>query len=307
MKDLVSVIMPVFNGAKYIRSMLESIMRQTYRPLQIVLYNDASSDNSMEIIENWSKEQTDKDVKIEIYSSEKNEGLRRTTSKAVLLAEGKYIFLADQDDIWLSRKIEAQVNYMERNADCMVCFCRRKVIDADGKILMPYENIEEPVYMKKMGIAEVISKPACFPANCMCLRNCHLDKIFPVHNMYSEHDSFITIMAAHFGQVVLLRDTLVEYRIHGKNSSHAYFVEMSGNPIAVLKIKIAQLKNAKKTYQRDEEILKEVLNRRFQEDYMEISQGYHREPVKNVYFCGLTWLFKILVSGNLNKFSRKSI
>lgn len=304
MKDLVSVIMPVFNGAKYIRSMLESIIRQTYRPLQIVLYDDASSDNSMEIIQNWSKEQTDKNVKIEIYSSKKNEGLRKTTSKAVLLAEGKYIFLADQDDIWLPRKIDVQVNYMERNADCMVCFCRRKVIGTDGRILMPYENIKEPVYMKKMGIAEVISKPACFPANCMCLRNCHLDKIFPIHNMYSEHDSFITIMAAHFGKVVLLRDTLVEYRIHGKNSSNAYFAESNRNLLFVLKIEVSQLKKAKITYRRDEDILKAVLYERFKEDYTEISNNYHREPVKHVYLFAFSWLLKKIIMGELNRFNK---
>lgn len=84
MKPLVSIVMPIYNGRKYIQSMLESIMRQTYRPLQLILYDDASIDDSLKVLDKWRKEQTDKDVHIEIYKSTENRGVRVTTSKAVL-------------------------------------------------------------------------------------------------------------------------------------------------------------------------------------------------------------------------------
>lgn len=304
MKPLVSIVMPIYNGRKYILQMLESVVKQTYRPLQLILYDDASRDDTLQLISKWKEKQIDKDVYIEIHISKRNRGIKTSTSKAVSYARGKYIFLADQDDIWFSEKIQKQVDYMERNNDCMVCFCRREIINSDEETMVQHEIIKNPTYMKKLGVTEVISKPACFPANCMCLRNTHLDKIFPIHNRYSEHDTFITIMAAHFGDVVLLRDTLVKYRIHGNNLSGVYFAENNWNPIPVYRIKLKQLKKAKCIYKKDEEILRKVLYDRFQEDYDYVSHNYHRVAEKHIYLVALIWLLKKIIAGDLNKFHK---
>ncbi len=304
---MVSVVMPIFNGEKYVEEMLDSLLKQTYRPLQIIVYDDGSRDRSLSVVRRWSEQQADPEVNIEIYASEINHGLRKATSAAVLYARGTYIFLADQDDVWLPDKIAVQVRYMEQNADCMACFCRRQIIDADGKLLVSHETIKNPVYRKKMGVGEVIAKPACFAANCMCLRNQHLDKIFPIDPGFTEHDSFITIMAAHFGSIVLLREVLIQYRIHKNNSSSAYFVESNSNPFRILKIKTAQLKREKISYRRDEAILKRVLAERFGEVYETVSGHYHREPVQHIWPFVLLWFSKRLLAGDVNRFYRKRV
>lgn len=94
MKDLISVIVPVYNVEAYLPMCLESIINQTYKNLEIILINDGSTDNSLNICKNYAK----KDDRI-VVKTQKNKGLSATRNKGIEMAHGKYIGFVDADDV----------------------------------------------------------------------------------------------------------------------------------------------------------------------------------------------------------------
>jgi glycosyltransferase involved in cell wall biosynthesis len=106
---LVSVIMPVFNSAKYLKSAINSILNQTYENIELIIVDDGSTDESVEIIKLISSS------KIKFSQNEKNLGVSATRNRMIDLAKGKYLALMDSDDISTSYRIEKQVDFLEKN------------------------------------------------------------------------------------------------------------------------------------------------------------------------------------------------
>ena len=116
MQELVSVIIPVYNVEKYLSKCLDSIVNQTYNNLQIILVNDGTKDNSLEICQNYQN----KDSRIQVINKE-NGGLSSARNKGLEYAEGKYCLFVDSDDYVELDLIESAVSKMEEvNADMVV-------------------------------------------------------------------------------------------------------------------------------------------------------------------------------------------
>ncbi|HWR32162.1 MAG TPA: glycosyltransferase [Chitinophagaceae bacterium] len=101
-RPLVSVVMCTYNGEKYLRPQIGSVLSQTYSNLELVIVDDASSDNTVQILEEYRK----KDSRVKYFVNEKNLGYNKNFEKAISLASGEYIATCDQDDIWAASKIE---------------------------------------------------------------------------------------------------------------------------------------------------------------------------------------------------------
>jgi len=109
---LVSVILPTHNRAKYIRRAIESAMGQSYPNIELIVVNDASTDNTGEIISGMRLG----NPKITILHNEKKSGIVVSLNKGIKKANGKYIARLDDDDVWCDKnKIEKQVNFLEKN------------------------------------------------------------------------------------------------------------------------------------------------------------------------------------------------
>ena len=94
MNDLISVIVPVYNVKNYLEKCLDSIINQTYKNLEIILINDGSTDESLDICYMYEK----KDNRIKVYNQE-NHGLSYTRNRGIEIARGKYIGFVDSDDV----------------------------------------------------------------------------------------------------------------------------------------------------------------------------------------------------------------
>lgn len=110
-QPLVSVIMPVYNSSKYLKEAIDSILDQTYKNFELIIIDDGSSDNSVEIIKNYNS------AKIIFLQNDKNIGVSATRNKALDLVQGKYIALMDSDDISPLYRLEKQVDFLEKNTD----------------------------------------------------------------------------------------------------------------------------------------------------------------------------------------------
>ena len=110
MEKLVSIIVPVFNSSKSVIETLTSIMNQTYKNWEAILINDASTDNSLEVIERFCG----LDQRFTVINLKKNGGVSTARNQGILKAKGEYICLLDSDDYWKPEKLKVQIEFMIR-------------------------------------------------------------------------------------------------------------------------------------------------------------------------------------------------
>ena len=142
MKANISVIIPVYNSEKTIERAVLSIVNQTLLPLEVIIVDDCSTSN-IKIVLKRIKEKYEKYFDIKLIYLEKNKGPATARNKAWDLAKGKYIAFLDSDDIWYSKKIEVQYNYMKKNEDVFFSYHHMDIIDKiiDKNIKVFDENI----------------------------------------------------------------------------------------------------------------------------------------------------------------------
>jgi glycosyltransferase involved in cell wall biosynthesis len=125
----ISVIMSVYNGGKYLREAIESILNQTFTDFEFIIVNDGSTDNSLEIILSYT------DERIRIINNEKNIGLTKSLNKALKVARGEYIARQDADDVSLPNRFEEQIKYLKKHPEVVLLGTIAYLIDKNGKII----------------------------------------------------------------------------------------------------------------------------------------------------------------------------
>ena len=121
MSKKVSIIMPCYNQGKYVREAIESVLHQTYKNIEIVCVNDASLDNSNDIIQNILSELNPDNF---IYINHKeNKGVITTRNEAIEIATGEYILPLDADDTIEPTYVEKAVNILDENPDVGIVYC----------------------------------------------------------------------------------------------------------------------------------------------------------------------------------------
>ncbi|MGA1874719.1 MAG: glycosyltransferase [bacterium] len=124
----ISVVMSVFNGGKYLESSLNSVLNQTFQDFECIIINDASIDNTEEILKRFN------DPRIKIAANPENLGLTKSLNKGLSLSKGKYIARMDADDISLPHRFEKQLTFLEENPDHALVGSSYYQIDDRGKI-----------------------------------------------------------------------------------------------------------------------------------------------------------------------------
>lgn len=112
-QPLVSVLIPCYNVERYVEESIKSILKQTYRNLEIIAINDCSTDRTGELLQAMAA----KDSRVSVFTNEKNLKLIQTLNKGILLCKGDYIARMDADDISLPTRIEKEVAFLEKHTD----------------------------------------------------------------------------------------------------------------------------------------------------------------------------------------------
>jgi len=107
----ISVIMSVYNGEKYLREAIESILNQTFRDFEFIIINDGSTDKTSEILSSYN------DPRIVIINNKRNIGLTKSLNKGLKMVKGEYIARQDADDVSLPERLERMVNFLDMNRD----------------------------------------------------------------------------------------------------------------------------------------------------------------------------------------------
>lgn len=107
--ELVSVIMPVYNSSRYLGEAIESVLGQSYEALELILIDDASSDESVTIIHSYQA----KDPRVHLIALEENQGAAVSRNAGLRQARGQYVAFLDSDDLWVQDKLRRQLDFMK--------------------------------------------------------------------------------------------------------------------------------------------------------------------------------------------------
>jgi glycosyltransferase involved in cell wall biosynthesis len=201
--------MATYNGARFVEVQLESILRQLGPQDEVVIVDDASVDDTVEVIKQYG------DTRIILYKNESNLGPAMTFNRALQLARGDIIFLSDQDDRWYDDKVSVVVNIMtEKKYDLIV----HDAVVVRGGIVIS-KSLFESSGSGSGVLKNVISNT--YTGCCMAFRRSMLEKILPISsNIGLYHDAWIGVMARLYGyKDYFLNMPLIEFVRHDKNAS----------------------------------------------------------------------------------------
>jgi glycosyltransferase involved in cell wall biosynthesis len=130
-KPLVTVAIPVFRGARYIRSAIDSVLSQSFRDYELLVVDNASDDGTVEVVRSYS------DPRIVLVCNEKNIGAEGNWNKCLMLAKGDYIKILPHDDTLDRDCLKDQVDVLvaDQRRELSLVFCARKIISKEGKVL----------------------------------------------------------------------------------------------------------------------------------------------------------------------------
>lgn len=130
----VSVVISTYNDEAYIQEAVDSILNQTIEDIELIVVNDGSTDRTGEIL------QSIKDERLIILTNDTNKGIAYSRNRAMKISKGDYIAQMDGDDVSLSRRLELQYNYMEKNRNVSVCGAYAKCFGRSNGVIAPKEN-----------------------------------------------------------------------------------------------------------------------------------------------------------------------
>jgi len=204
----ISVAMATYNGGKYIKEQLDSIIKQLDKNDEIIISDDGSTDNTIDIIKSYN------DKRIKLFDG-MHDGVKSNFANAINKCTGEYIFLCDQDDVWLDNKVEVILNIFDKKkCTCILHDC--EIFNSNNnKVIIPsFMNYRR----SKKGIINNIIRNS-YIGCCMCFKSSIKDKILPIPNNIEMHDQWIGILCEEYGSVEFLKDVLIRYRRHGNNVS----------------------------------------------------------------------------------------
>lgn len=214
----ISVCMGIYNGEKYIREQLGSILQQTLKADEVILCDDNSGDRTVEIVQKFIAEnQLQESWKL--YQSRENKGYPRNFYYAMSLCTGDLVFLSDQDDIWHSEKIQKMVEQIEKHPDAKVVSCKFGLIDAEGKdihtVMAPTRN-RGTGQIRHVTIGDVYYKCE-WPGMVMAYRNAWY-QTWQTESSQIPHDFLICARAAEEQGFLQLDEELAYHRRHDNNA-----------------------------------------------------------------------------------------
>ncbi len=212
----VSVIIPVYNGEKYIKQTLFSVFEQTFKDFEVILVDDGSQDKTKEILKKYNK-------KIR-YIYQENKGTAAARNTGIKAAKGEYIAFLDQDDLWLPQKLEEQVRILDKKPKVGLVFCGSFLL-CEGRLI--------GFFHAKLGVTSTIPAKDVFnqlieenfiPTLTVLLRKETFDKLgFLREDLVGTDDHEMWLRVAEYGyRFEAVRKKLAIYRIHPEAQSRRF-------------------------------------------------------------------------------------
>jgi len=208
---MISVCLATYNGARFVEEQLRSILLQLAPEDELIVCDDASSDDTCNVIRQLA------DARIALHAYSQNVGHVRNFERAISAAKGDFIFLSDQDDVWVPGKIRAMLDCLEANPDVELVNHALATVDAEGQPLSTPLNPLREGRQNRLGylLRQLVK---CQVFGCAVgFRRRLLDVLLPFPRSVYAHDHWLAVAAGVRGPVYFLAEPLVQYRLHGAN------------------------------------------------------------------------------------------
>ncbi len=217
----VNIVLAIYNGENYLPEFLESLEKQNVFGWKLLYRDDGSSDKSVTILENFKSKKFEINKK---YDSLGNIGVINNFSSLLSQSTGKYVMLADQDDIWYPDKIAtslAAIQKMEKDDTGKI---KPALVFSDLHVVDDNLNITHPSFIKMQGL-EQLCQPSFLqlltqnvaPGCTMIVNRALLDLALPIPVDIAMHDWWLIQVASLFGRIDFLKKPTIAYRQHQKN------------------------------------------------------------------------------------------
>lgn len=207
----VTVLMPVFNGEKYIRESIDSILNQTFTDFEFLIICAPSNDNSLAIIESYA------DKRIRLVETVEKRGLIADLNQGLELAKGEYIARMDCDDISLSNRLEKQVSFMENNPDVGVCGSWIQLIGENEGHIEKYPTEYQDVKANLLFYCAIAHPTVIMRRSLINEYNLKYNQ----QHMYAE-DFGLWKMCSYLFPIVNIPEVLLKYRNWGESASKRF-------------------------------------------------------------------------------------
>ena len=244
---LISVVMSVYNGEKYLSEAIESILKQTYKDFEFIIVNDGSTDSSLEIIREYQKQ----DNRIKIIDQE-NTGLAKALNNGIKITQGKYIARMDADDISLPERLEIQVQFLNENKTIGLVGLSAIAIDEKGEDIC---LLKRP--LSDCDIKEMLKETSPF-----------------FHGSVMFHKDLFDSVGSYPEELSIFFEDWVLFRKMGKITNFANLAE----PLYMFRITPTAINNRTK---RELEIIKDIVNRYLDTNQLSNKDRLLLESLKN--------------------------
>lgn len=201
-EPLISVVMSVYNGEKYLREAIDSILNQTFKNFEFIIINDGSTDRSLEIIQSYN------DDRIRLINQE-NTGLAKALNNGIGISKSDFIARMDADDIAYPERIQKQYKFLLNNPDYIIVGSNAKTIDKDGYFVRNSNLVTTDEGMKEM----LPNTPFIHPS-VMFRKNCFYKAgKYPEYMFNFGEDLILFNRMAKYGKFANLSENLIQYRV----------------------------------------------------------------------------------------------
>ena len=213
---MISIAMCTYNGAKYLKEQLQSIMQQTLPPDELIICDDCSKDNTVDVINQTLVSWTGK---WKLIQNKYNLGFRKNFQKAIENCNGDIIFLSDQDDVWHKDKIEKIMKVFSDNPSCILAFHDAVLVDGNLKQMQPsfWQTLMfQPEDFLRGNYKRLMESNVVQGAACAFRKKLYYTSLpFPSE---AYHDEWLALNAITVGTVIPVLEKLLDYRQTGSNA-----------------------------------------------------------------------------------------
>ena len=210
MKDLVSIIMPSYNTAKFIDETIESVLKQTYENWELIIVDDCSTDNTDEVVNKYLS-----DSRIKYFKNEKNSGAAVSRNRALREAKGRWIAFLDSDDLWNEDKLQKQIAFMKENG---YSFSYTNYIEIDEESKPNGRFVSGPKKVSKLSM-----RSYCWPGCLTVIYDATVVGLVQIADIKKNNDYAMWLKACKRAKCYLLSENLASYRKRsGSISNHGY-------------------------------------------------------------------------------------
>lgn len=232
-RPLVSVVMPAYNAGDFLRPAIESMLNQTYTNFELIVVNDASGDETLKILLSYKK----LDKRVKVINTKTNLGVAKSALLGVFRAKGQFVARMDADDIAVPTRIEKQVKFLLAHNEVVAVGGQCELIDKDGVGIGKKRFPTEDKQVRNMIFSSVPLQQPTLMINKNLLPG---DFVWYDENYSSAEELELLFKLFKFGKVRNLKDTVLKYRIHNRNTSlinprRTFYLTLKTRFIAVLK------------------------------------------------------------------------